>query len=58
MTNLKSATLDELLNELKSREDVYYEESMLWDDPVLCGSDGTIQIYDLRKDWELYNNEV
>ncbi len=57
MINLKSATVDELLDELKSREGVYYEEARLSDDPVLNVEKGLIQIYDLRKEWELYNRE-
>ena len=57
MINLKSATIDELLEELKSREGVYYELGMLWDDPVLEPNDGTIHIYDLRKEWELHNRD-
>ena len=40
----------DLVEELASRDGVYYEEAWLYDDPVLDPDRGIIQIYDLRKE--------
>lgn len=49
MEFLSKYTIDELINELKSRSGVYYEEASSYADPVLDPKYGVIQIYDLRE---------
>jgi hypothetical protein len=51
MKSLNEYTIDELITELKSHKEVYYEEASSYDDPVLRPEYGLIHIYDLRE-WE------
>ena len=46
---LQELSTQDLVEELASRDGIYYEEAMLHDDPVLNPEKGCIQIYDLRK---------
>lgn len=54
MTTLSDATIDELLDELKTRPTVYYKVENIFYDPVLHNNLGHIHIYDIRESAESY----
>ena len=49
---LQELSTQDLVEELVSRDGIYYEEAWLYDDPVLNPDKGIIQIYDLRKEFD------